>query len=222
MTADETEAERLAAMEQGRLLFAAPCSFVIGVARFDQIPNSPLPEVAFAGRSNVGKSSLLNALTDRKTLAKTSNTPGRTQQLNFFNLGERLMLVDLPGYGYAKAPKSAVDRWTRLVDAYLRGRAPLRRGLLLIDARQGFKASDRQVMSMLDRAAVSYQVVLTKCDKIKPGALDDLLRNMAIDLKQHPAAHPEILTTSAQTKSGIAELRAVLSGLTERSGLTAG
>ena len=136
------------------MLFAGPCTFVISAARLDQVPEAALPEVAFAGRSNVGKSSLVNALTGRRTLAKTSNTPGRTQLLNFFDLGGRLMLTDLPGYGYARAPKADVERWTRLVDAYLRGRPPLRRALLLIDARHGLKDVDRRVMAMLDKAAV--------------------------------------------------------------------
>ncbi len=200
-------------LERGRLLFTRPCSFLLGAAGLDQIPESALPEVAFAGRSNVGKSSLVNALTGRKTLARTSNTPGRTQQLNFFDLGGRLMLADLPGYGYAEAPKAQVERWTALVDAYLKGRAPLRRVLLLVDARHGLKEVDRKVMSMLDAAAVSYQVVLTKSDKIKEGRLGKLVEATAKELAGHVAAHPEILPTSAIKGRGIAEVRAALAEL---------
>src|SRR5512144_2992588 len=157
--------------ERGRWLFAQTCRFVAGAAKLEQIPVGPLPEVAFAGRSNVGKSSLVNALTGRRTLAKVSNTPGRTRQLNFFDLGGRLTLADLPGYGYARAPKEQVANWTRLVELYLVGRAPLRRALLLIDARHGLKETDERVMAMLDKAAVSYQVVLTKIDQLRPQQL---------------------------------------------------
>jgi GTP-binding protein len=190
---------------------------MISAAGLDQIPVSELPEVAFAGRSNVGKSSLLNALVSRKMLAKTSNTPGRTQLLNFFSLGERLILADLPGYGYAEAPKANVERWTRLVRAYLRGRAPLRRALLLIDARHGIKDSDREVMAMLDEAAVSFQAVLTKSDKVRPGPLEERLAASADELARHTAAYPEVLATSARTASGIPELRAALAALAARS-----
>jgi GTP-binding protein len=201
------------ALEEGRRLFASPCRFMISAANLDQIPVSELPEVAFAGRSNVGKSSLLNALVSRKMLAKTSNTPGRTQLLNFFSLGERLILADLPGYGYAEAPKANVERWTRLVRAYLRGRAPLRRALLLIDARHGIKNIDRDIMAMLDEAAVSFQAVLTKSDKVRPGPLEDRLAASARELARHTAAYPEVLATSARTSSGIAGLRAALAAL---------
>ncbi len=201
------------AIEAGRRLFAGPCAFVTVAAQLDQIPETRLPEVAFAGRSNVGKSSLINALTGRKTLARTSNTPGRTQQLIFFDLGGRLMLTDLPGYGYARAPKVQVDRWTRLVDAYLRGRPALRRALLLIDARHGAKDVDRRVMTMLDRAAVSYQLVLTKADKIPQGDLLDVHAATAAEVAQHTAAHPEVLTTSARDGVGLAEVRAALAAL---------
>lgn len=190
---------------------------MISAAGLDQIPVSELPEVAFAGRSNVGKSSLLNALVSRKMLAKTSNTPGRTQLLNFFSLGERLILADLPGYGYAEAPKANVERWTRLVRAYLRGRAPLRRALLLIDARHGIKNIDRDIMAMLDEAAVSFQAVLTKSDKVRPGPLEDRLAASADELARHTAAYPEVLATSARTASGIPELRAALAALAARS-----
>lgn len=201
------------AIEAGRLLFAKECRFVIGVAGIGDLPADTLPEVAFAGRSNVGKSSLINALTGRKTLARTSNTPGRTQQLNFFDLGGRLMLVDLPGYGYAKAPKGEVDRWNRLIRLYLKGRVGLRRLCLLIDSRHGVKAGDRQVMDLLDEAAVAYQLVLTKTDKIKRGELETRIRDAAEAIRKRAAASPQILATSAQDGTGIAELRAALAML---------
>ena len=210
--ADRTR-DQAESLERGRILFAAPCTFVISAARLDQVPDAVLPEVAFAGRSNVGKSSLVNALTGRRTLAKTSNTPGRTQLLNFFDLGGRLMLTDLPGYGYARAPKADVDRWTRLVDAYLRGRAPLRRALLLIDARHGLKDVDRRVMTMLDKAAVVYQVVLTKADKVRPGEADRCLEATRAEVATHTAAYPEVLATSTKSGAGISELRAALAEL---------
>jgi len=201
------------ALERGRRLFAGECGFVLGAAGLDQVPPSDLPEVAFAGRSNVGKSSLVNALSGRKTLARTSNTPGRTRQINFFDLGGRLMLADLPGYGYARAPKAEVGRWTTLVDSYLKGRAPLRRACLLIDARHGIKDSDRNVMAMLDEAAVSYQVVLTKCDKVAATGLEKLLGAVGGELLGHTAAYPGVAATSARSGSGIPELRAALAAL---------
>jgi GTP-binding protein len=201
------------ALETGRLLFAKECSFVMGVARIDDLPADILPEIAFAGRSNVGKSSLINALTGRKTLARTSNTPGRTQQLNFFNLGDRLTIVDLPGYGYAKAPKGEVDRWNRLIRKYLKGRVGLRRLCVLIDARHGLKVSDRQVMDMLDEAAVVYQIVLTKADKVKAGDLAKRRGEITAEIRKRAAANPEIMATSAVKGFGIAELRAVLAEL---------
>jgi GTP-binding protein len=212
---DSAAAERddAAAIEAGRLLFAGECRFVIGVARIDGLPSGALPEVAFAGRSNVGKSSLVNALTGRKTLARTSNTPGRTQQLNFFDLGGRLMLVDLPGYGYAKAPKGDVDRWNRLIRLYLKGRVGLRRLCLLIDARHGVKPSDRQVMDMLDEAAVAYQIVLTKADKLKSGDLEERCAAIAGEIRKRAAANPAVIATSATRGDGVAELRAVLASL---------
>lgn len=205
--------EAAALIEAGRRLFAQECRFVMGGAALATLPVADLPEIAFAGRSNVGKSSLVNALTGRSTLARTSNTPGRTQQLNFFDLGGRLMLVDLPGYGFAKAPKDQVRRWETLVRGYLRGRPILRRACLLVDARHGLKDSDREMMAMLDAAAVSYQVVFTKADKVKPDAVAQLAAATAAELARHTAAHPEIVVTSAQEGSGVAELRAALAAL---------
>ncbi|MDP6603851.1 MAG: ribosome biogenesis GTP-binding protein YihA/YsxC [Rhodospirillales bacterium] len=200
-------------MEFGRWLFAQSCEFVLGVAGADQLPDASLPEVAFAGRSNVGKSSLVNALTGRKTLARVSNAPGRTRQLNFFALAERLMLVDLPGYGYAKVPRSEARRWTDLVEAYLRGRPNLRRVCLLIDARRGVGESDRELMAMLDVAAVPYWAVLTKCDKLSKAQLADLTDAIEGELARHGAAAPRAMPTSARALSGIAELRAGLAAI---------
>ncbi|MBF0561903.1 MAG: YihA family ribosome biogenesis GTP-binding protein [Alphaproteobacteria bacterium] len=197
-------------MEAGRVLFVAPCAFIMAAASLTQLPDADLPEIAFAGRSNVGKSSLVNALTGRSTLARTSNTPGRTQQVIFFRLGDRLMLVDLPGYGYAEAPKAVVRQWTGLVYDYLRGRPPLRRTLLLIDARHGLKDNDRQVMAMLDSAAVNYQLVLTKADKLKPGQVETRRTAILAELARHTAAYPEVLVTSSNSGQGIPELRAAL------------
>jgi GTP-binding protein len=202
-----------AAIEAGRLLFARECRFIAGAPSLEAVPPETLPEIAFAGRSNVGKSSLLNALTGRTTLARVSHTPGRTRQLNFFELGERLMLVDLPGYGYAEAPKGEIKRWTGLIKLYLRGRATLRRVVLLIDARHGVKEPDRPLMTMLDEAAVSFQLVLTKCDKVKPGDLKRCLARTGAELAKHVAAHPEIAVTSAHAATGIAELRATIAAL---------
>lgn len=207
----EDAAARL--VEAGRLLFAQDCRFVAGAADMATLPADDLPEVAFAGRSNVGKSSLVNALTGRKTLARTSDTPGRTQQLNFFDLGGRLMMVDLPGYGYAQAPKHLVKQWTRLIQDYLRGRPSLRRVLVLVDSRHGMKDTDREVMELLDKAAVSYQLVLTKADKVKSADLDKVLRQTAAAIARRPAAHPEIMVTSAREGHGVAELRAALAAL---------
>ena len=203
-----------AALEVGRLLFAQACDFIIGCARLDQVPNTDLPEIALAGRSNVGKSSLINTLVGQKGLARTSNTPGRTQQINFFSLGSQLMIADLPGYGYARAPKAQVQKWTLLVQSYLVGRANLRRVLVLVDARHGLKDNDRSVMMILDKAAQPYQVVLTKADKIKPRPLTDLQGRIEKEAAQHPAAHPNVMVTSSQKGRGIAELRAELTSLT--------
>jgi GTP-binding protein len=206
----ETDAE---ALEAGRKLFARPCRFVTGAVAMAGLPEAAQPEIAFAGRSNVGKSSVINALTGHAGLARTSNTPGRTREINFFDLDHRLMLVDLPGYGYAKAPKGVVKAWTGLAEQYLKGRAALRRVCLLIDARRGFMASDLAVMQALDVAAVSYLVVLTKADKLKPAPLAALEDKVKDDLKPHTAAFPEALATSARTGHGIAELRAHLAAL---------
>ncbi len=200
-------------LERGRKVFAGECTFLLGAAGLSQIPETDMPEIAFAGRSNVGKSSLVNALTGRKSLARMSHTPGRTQQVNFFDLGGNMMIADLPGYGYAKAPKDQVKKWTRLVNAYLKGRAQLMRVLVLIDSRHGIKDVDRDIMKMLDKAAVSYQVVLTKVDKVKTKELDKLKGQVQAELAKHVAAHPIIRLTSSAKKIGIEELRADLARL---------
>jgi len=202
-----------AALEVGRLLFAKPCDFLLSATNMSQVPESDLPEIAFAGRSNVGKSTLVNALTGRKTLARTSNTPGRTRQVNFFDLGGRLMITDLPGYGYARAPKTEIAEWTALIEDYLRGRAVLRRVCLLIDARHGPKETDRKAMALLDQSAVPYQVVLTKCDKVKQAPLQARIDGVLGELAKHTAAHPDIIATSSRKGTGIAELRASLAAL---------
>ena len=195
--------------ERSRKLFAGPVEFLKSAPKLEFLPEPDLPEVAFAGRSNVGKSSLLNALTNRKGLARTSNTPGRTQELNIFEVGRppRLRLVDMPGYGFAEAPKDLVKRWRFLVNDYLRGRAVLKRALVLIDSRHGLKPIDREVMRMLDEAAVSYHLVLTKSDKVKPTDLETVLAVIGAEAAKHPAAHPNVITTSSETGWGIAELR---------------
>ena len=197
-------------------MFARACEFVAGVARLDQLPVSRLPEIAFAGRSNVGKSSLINALTGRKTLVRVSNTPGRTREINFFDLGQRLMLVDLPGYGFAKVSKTEAARWTELVFAYLRGRPQLKRAILLVDSRRGLTQNDRDAMELLDKSAVSYQIVLTKADKLKPDERDAVEEAVFTESKRHAAAYPAIVATSSVSGLGIPELRTALAALANR------
>ncbi len=199
-------------------MFARECQFFFGADQLDALPPIGAVEIAFAGRSNVGKSSLLNALTGRTSLARTSNTPGRTRQLNFFDLGGAATLVDMPGYGYAEAPKHEIRRWQQLIGFYLTGRSSLVRVVVLIDSRHGIKANDRETMDALDKAAVSYQVVLTKCDKEKPDALAKTAAAVAAELARRPAAHPEIIETSATTGMGVAPLRARLAQLVRSAG----
>lgn len=207
---DEFSQEEL---ENARKIFAGACDFMWGSADLKQLPPPEFTEIAFAGRSNVGKSSLVNALTNRNTLAKTSNTPGRTQQLNFFNLGGHLYLVDMPGYGYAKVSKEVRDQWDTLIFEYLRGRPNLRMVLILIDSRHGLKESDIHLMGLLDKAAVNYRIVLTKVDKAAKTELTALREKLTATLMKHPAAHPHILATSSETGAGLEELRATLIAL---------
>ena len=224
MTDGEDSVESATADDAARIrkLFSGACDFLLGVAALDQLPPGDRPEVAFAGRSNVGKSSLLNALTNRKALARTSITPGRTREINFFLLGgdsagssdpSGLYLVDLPGYGYARVSKDQVQAWTELLKAYLKGRVNLRRAFLLVDSRHGLKDTDRQIMALLDEAAVSYQIVLTKTDKVKDEALADISSRVAEETRKHPACHPDLLQTSALKGRGIDDLRAAVAGI---------
>ena len=207
---DECPADQLA--EEARRLFAGPIDFLKSAPGLEFLPDPIVPEIAFAGRSNVGKSALLNALTNRKSLARTSNTPGRTQELNVFDVGRppQIRLIDMPGYGFADAPKDMVRRWRYLVNDYLRGRGVLKRALVLVDSRHGLKDVDREVMDMLDAAAVSYHLVLTKADKVKPTELEATLAAVRAEAAKHPAAHPDIFTTSSETASGISELRTAI------------
>jgi GTP-binding protein len=216
--ADQERLDDPAVVEAGRRLFAQPCAFVAGVADLARLPPAGLPEVAFAGRSNVGKSSLINALTGRGQLARTSQTPGRTQQINLFDLGGRLVLVDLPGYGFAQAPRPTVQAWQKLVRTYLRGRSSLARACVLVDARHGLKEPDRAFMAMLGEVAVAYQVVLTKVDQVRRGALEELTSSLEAELARRPAAHPGVLATSARDGTGIERLRATLALLATPAG----
>lgn len=202
-----------AQIEAGRKLFAGPVDFLKGVVAMDGLPAGDRAEVCFAGRSNVGKSSLINALTGRKGLARASNTPGRTQEINYFTLGAERYLVDLPGYGYAKAPLGVVEKWQALLKAYLAGRASLRRAFVLIDTRHGVKAVDDEIMTLLDRSAVTFQTVLTKADKVKDQEREKVLAQVRSALAKHPAAFPQIVLTSSEKGDGIAELRAVIADL---------
>ncbi len=200
-------------IEFGRWLFAQHADFMLGVAQLAQLPSTNAVEICFAGRSNVGKSSLINALCGRRDLARTSSTPGRTQQLNFFNIKDRLVFCDQPGYGYAKAPVGEVKKWQEVVFSYLRGRPQLRRAFILIDGRHGIKNTDRPVMEMMDTAAMSYQVIVTKADKVKKSELEKHLSDIEKELAKHPAAHPDILVTSSEKGTGIAEVRATIGRL---------
>ena len=200
-------------LEAGRLLFAGSCDFIAAANNMHVLPPEGLPEICFAGRSNVGKSSLVNALTGRRALARTSQTPGRTRQLIFFDLASRLQLVDLPGYGYASAPKTDIKAWTTLTRRFLAGRASLQRVFLLIDCRRGVGSADAEIMKLLDTSAVSWAVVMTKADKLKPGPLQSVCEATLKTINTHVAAYPELFVTSSETKSGIPELRAHLAGL---------
>jgi GTP-binding protein len=198
--------------ERARKLFSGRIDFLLSAPALHHLPAADVPEIAFAGRSNVGKSTLINALTGRKALARTSNTPGRTQELNFFDVGDPLAfrLVDMPGYGFAEAPKTVVKKWRFLINDYLRGRQVLKRALVLIDSRHGIKDVDTDILDMLDTAAVSYRIVLTKADKVKSSELTDVTGRTAEAVRKRPAAHPEVLTTAAETGDGIADLRAAV------------
>jgi GTP-binding protein len=209
----EAEAPDEAALERGRLLFAGPVDFLKGVVAMEGLPPADRVEVCVAGRSNVGKSSLINALTGRRALARASNTPGRTQEVNFFTLGDSHYLVDLPGYGFAEAPVAVVAKWQALLKRYLQGRPTLRRAFVLIDARHGAKAVDEEILQLLDRSAVTFQAVLTKADKVGPRDRARVLEQVRGALRAHPAAFPEIVVTSSDTGEGIPTLRAIVAAL---------
>ena len=200
-------------VEKGRKLFAGPVDFLKGDVAMDGLPPADRIEVCFAGRSNVGKSSLINALTNRKGIARASNTPGRTQEINFFELGTERYLVDLPGYGFANAPVAVVEKWQRLLKAYLSGRQNLRRAFVLIDSRHGVKPVDQEIMKLMDRSALTFQVVLTKADKIKAHEREKVLTQVRSKLADHPAAFPELVLTSSEKSEGISTLRAIIAGL---------
>jgi len=201
------------AREAGRLMFAGPVDFVKGVVAMEGLPPADRLEVCFAGRSNVGKSSLINALTGRKSLARASNTPGRTQEINYFALGPSRYLVDLPGYGYAEAPKPVVEKWQRLLKSYLSGRQTLRRAFVLIDTRHGVKAVDEEILTLLDRSAVTFQAVLTKADKVSAAQREATILQVRGALAKHPAAYPELVVTSSDKGDGIETLRAIIATL---------
>ncbi len=201
------------ARETGRLLFAGPVDFVKGVTAMSGLPPADRPEVCFAGRSNVGKSSLINALTNRKNLARSSNTPGRTQEINYFTLGDNRYLVDLPGYGYAEAPVAVVKKWQALLKQFLQGRVTLRRAFVLIDTRHGVKAVDEEILSLLDKAAVTFQVVMTKADKVNQATREANIAQTMAALQKHPAAYPEIVVTSSEKGDGVETLRAIIATL---------
>ncbi|MFX0545134.1 ribosome biogenesis GTP-binding protein YihA/YsxC [Roseovarius sp. S1116L3] len=207
------EAPDAAAAERGRILFAGETEFLKGVVAMSGLPEADRIEVCFAGRSNVGKSTLINALTGRKALARASNTPGRTQEVNFFTLADSHYLVDLPGYGYANAPLPVVEKWQALLKRYLSGRQNLRRAFVLVDTRHGIKPVDHEIMSLLDSAAVTFQVVMTKADKLRGTELDTILTQVRGELKRHPAAFPELILTSSEKGEGIATLRATIADL---------
>jgi len=215
MNGGKSDAEARADSERARKLFAGSCDFVFGATDPNDLPPADLPEIAFVGRSNAGKSSLVNALTGRSALARVSHTPGRTRQINFFNLGGRVMLVDLPGYGYAKASKAMTDEWNRLIVSYLRGRPSLRRVVLLVDSRRGIMQSDEDVLTILDQAAMSTLVTLTKTDELRPAELEAVLAETEAKAAKHTAAYPQIFATSAREKRGLDPLKVNLLLLAE-------
>jgi GTP-binding protein len=217
-TSPEQEAENARLLEKGRKLFAGEWRFMMGAVKVEQLPFMEGVEIGLVGRSNVGKSSLVNALTGRKTLAKVSNTPGRTQELNFFRLGESLTIVDMPGYGFAKAPEPKVRAWTHLIHNYLKGRANLARIYVLIDARHGIKETDEPIFKTMDANAVSFQVILTKTDQLRADEREQRIVETAQKLMKHAAAHPHVLATSSRSADGIAELRAAIVALMEERG----